>query len=172
LLIPRLARKIIEENVHRSKRHKFSARFAPGFPVVEADSRCIEQVVRNLVENAVKYSPQGGEISISGERQDGEVVVTVTDQGVGIAPQYQDKVFERFYRVENRLTRGVSGSGLGLSICKGHIKAHGGRIWLESTPGQGSAFHFSIPLNAAEEAEKTQAKGETNDAENLRLAGR
>jgi signal transduction histidine kinase len=164
LLIPRLARRIIEENVQRSKRHRFTAKFEPSFPVVEADTRCVEQVVRNLVENAIKYSPQGGEISISGQREDGEVVVTVSDHGIGIAPQFQDKVFERFYRVDNRLTRGVSGSGLGLSICKGHIKAHGGRIWLESIPGKGSSFHFSLPLNPAEEQEKNQPKGEIDDA--------
>jgi K+-sensing histidine kinase KdpD len=167
LLVPRLARKIVEESVPRSKRHKFNCKFSPAFPVVEADARCIEQVIRNLVENAVKYSPQGGEIAISGQIGEEEVIVSVSDKGIGIAPQYQDKIFERFFRVENRLTRGVTGSGLGLSICKGHVKAHGGRIWLESEPGRGSVFYFTLPLSQVEEQDKNQPQGVENGTQNI-----
>ncbi len=157
LLIPRLARKIIQDNVHRSKRHRFVPRFDPSFPVIEADPRCIEQVLRNLVENAVKYSPLGGEICLSGQAEGNEIIIGVHDQGIGIAPEDQEKVFERFFRVASVDTRGVSGSGLGLSICKGHVRAHGGRIWVESTLGKGSTFYFSLPLNQAEEIEKDLA---------------
>jgi signal transduction histidine kinase len=119
----------------------------PSFPVVEADVRCIEQVLRNLVENAVKYSPKGGEVVIAGEVKDSKIEVSVSDKGVGIPQEYQDKVFERFYRVDNPLTRSSTGSGLGLSIAKGHVEAHGGEIWLESEVGRGSKFFFTLPLD-------------------------
>ena len=136
----------------RVKKHKFNLEFAPSFPVVEADVRCIEQALRNLVQNAIKYSPEGGEIIIAGEVKKGKVLVSVSDEGVGIPPEHQDKVFERFYRVDSPLTYSTPGSGLGLSITKGHVEAHGGEVWLESTVGKGSKFYFSLPLEQAEES--------------------
>jgi K+-sensing histidine kinase KdpD len=98
LLLPRVARKVVEENIPRTKKHQFIVQFPPSFPVVEADARCIEQVIRNLVENAVKYSPDGGDIVISGQVGDGEIVVSISDKGVGIPQKSQDKIFERFFR--------------------------------------------------------------------------
>jgi signal transduction histidine kinase/HAMP domain-containing protein len=150
LLIAQIARKVVEDNARWSQNHHFRIEFPASFPVVEADPRCIEQVIRNLAENAVKYSPNGGEISIAGEVEGEEIIVTVKDQGVGIPVQYQGKIFERFFRVGSPLTRGTTGSGLGLSICKGNIKAHGGRIWFESEAGKGTAFHFSLPVAGVE----------------------
>jgi signal transduction histidine kinase/HAMP domain-containing protein len=147
LLIPRLAQKVVEEISPRSERHKFAVKFPRSFPVVEADVRCIEQVLRNLVENAVKYSPAGGEVAIAGEINDGQVVVSVSDEGLGIPPEDRERVFERFYRVGSPLARRSPGSGLGLSITKGHVEAHGGRVWLDSTVGRGSKFYFSLPLS-------------------------
>ena len=120
--------------------------------MIEADVRCIEQVLRNLVENAIKYSPEGGEIVIAGEVKDGKIVVSVSDEGVGIPSEHQDKIFERFHRVDSPLTRGTPGSGLGLSIAKGHVEAHGGEVWLESTIGKGSKFYFSLPLDQGEKS--------------------
>ncbi len=146
LLIPRLAKKVIQDTVWRGEKHDFSVSFPAAFPVIEGDARAVEQVLRNLVENAVKYSPNGGRISVTGEVQADAVVVTVDDRGIGIPQQYQDREFERYYRVENKVVRGTSGSGLGLSIALGHVTAHGGRIWYESTAGKGSRFHFSLPL--------------------------
>ncbi len=150
VLIPRLARKVVEDTELRVKKHKFTLEFAPSFPVVEADVRCIEQVLRNLVQNAMKYSPEGGEIVIIGEVKGDKIVLSVSDQGVGIPPEHQDKIFERFYRVDNPLTRSTPGSGLGLSITKGHVEAHGGEVWLESTVGKGSKFYFSLPMDQDE----------------------
>ncbi len=147
VLIPRLARKVVEEVASRAKKHKFTVEFAPSFPVVEADVRCIEQVLRNLMENAIKYSPEDSEIVITGEAKEGKVLISVSDKGTGISLEHQDKVFERFYRVDSPLTRSLAGSGLGLSIVKGHIEAHGGEVWLESTVGKGSKFYFSLPLD-------------------------
>jgi len=147
LLVPRLAQKVVEDMTPRAKKHTFVLNFMSSFPVVEADVRCIEQVLRNLVENAVKYSPKGGEVVIAGEVKDSKIEVSVSDKGVGIPQEYQDKVFERFYRVDNPLTRSSTGSGLGLSIAKGHVEAHGGEIWLESEVGKGSKFFFTLPLD-------------------------
>jgi len=153
VLIPRLAQKITEDATSRTKKHRFTLKFAASFPVVEADTRCLEQVMRNLVENAVKYSPDGGNVTISGEIKDDRVVIAVSDQGIGIPLEYQEKIFERFYRVANPLTRRISGSGLGLSIVKGHVEAHGGRVWLESQAAKGSTFYFSLPTERDESAE-------------------
>jgi len=153
VLIPRLAQKVVDELAPRAKNHKFTLKFAPSFPVVEADIRCLEQVLRNLTENAVKYSPKGGEVVIAGETRDGKVIVSVSDEGVGIPPEHRDKVFERFYRVDSMATHSTPGSGLGLSITKGHVEAHGGEVWLESTVGKGSKFYFSLPLGQQEDSE-------------------
>ncbi len=147
VLMPRLVQKVVEDTVSKAKKHKFILEFVPSFPVVEADVRCVEQVLRNLIENAVKYSPDGGTIVITGEVKKDKVVVRVSDEGIGILSEHQDKVFERFYRVESPLTRSTPGSGLGLSIMKGHVEAHGGEAWLESTAGKGSRFYFSLPLH-------------------------
>ena len=152
LLIPRLAQKVVEDTALKVKKHKFTLEFAPSFPVVEADVRCMEQVLRNLAENAIKYSPEGGEIIIAGEVKEGKVLVSVSDEGVGIPPEHQDKVFDRFYRVDSLLTHSTPGSGLGLSITKGHVEAHGGEVWLESTVGKGSKFYFSLPLDQIEDS--------------------
>lgn len=157
VLLNRLAQKIAEEHSSRTKRHTFVMDFPTPFPVVEADSRHISEVLHNLVENAIKYSPNGGQITVQGRIEDKSVVISVSDQGVGIAQEDLDKVFERFYRVDNELTRQAAGSGLGLSIAKGLVEAHGGRIWAESTPGKGSTFYFSLPLSE-EIAEEDEGK--------------
>jgi len=147
LLIPRLVEKVVEEISPRTKKHKFDLSFAPNFPVVEADVRCIEQVLRNLLENAVKYSPNGGVAKISGKVIRDRIIVEIKDNGTGISPEYHDKIFERFYRVDSNLTRGTTGSGLGLSIVKAHVEAHDGEVWFKSAAGKGSAFYFSLPLS-------------------------
>ncbi|MBM2824555.1 MAG: hypothetical protein HW402_219 [Dehalococcoidales bacterium] len=150
VLMPQLARRVVEDAELRAKKHQLTLRFPSSFPVVEADLRCMEQVLRNLVQNAIKYSREGGEIIIAGEVKEDKIIVSVSDEGIGIPPEHQDRVFERFYRVDNPVTRGTPGSGLGLSIAKGHVEAHGGKIWLESAPGKGSRFYFSLPLEREE----------------------
>ncbi len=163
VLIPRLVQRVVEDILSRSGNRKVIIEFAPSFPVVEADVRCIEQVVRNLVENAVKYSSDECEIIVAGEIKDNKVVVSVSDNGMGIPPEHQDKVFERFYRVDSILTRGIPGSGLGLSITKGHVEAHGGSVWLESTDGKGSNFCFSLPLERVGNSKKSRRKVVNNE---------
>ncbi|MGD9049667.1 MAG: ATP-binding protein [Anaerolineae bacterium] len=135
--------------------HQFQAHVPPSLPLVQADLRRIRQVLRNLVENAVKYSPGGGAVTVSVQlaewAQDPEATgdalhVSVADQGLGIDPQHLDRIFDRFYQVDSASTREVRGAGLGLSICKAIVEAHHGRIWAESQAGVGSTFHFTLPL--------------------------
>jgi PAS domain S-box-containing protein len=119
-----------------------------GLPEVRADARRLRQVLHNLVENACKYST-GGEIRVRARQEGPELVVSVSDQGIGIAPNHLERIFERFYQVDGAATRPAGGVGLGLSICKGLVEAHGGRIWAESRPGVGSTFSFSLPIATA-----------------------
>lgn len=160
VLIPRLIQKTVEEVASRARKHRFNLNFPRSFPVIDADARCMEQVLRNLVENAIKYSPEDSEVAITGEFKDDKILVSVSDSGQGISPEYQDKVFERFFRVDSPLTRSTSGSGLGLSIVKGHIEAHGGEVWLKSIVGKGSTFYFSLPLDRNENDEEESEKGD------------
>ena len=117
--------------------------------LIEADPRRIAQVVTNLLENAVKYSPDGGEIVVGGQLQGGAVQISVADQGVGIPTRDLHRVFDRFHRVEGEITKRVGGTGLGLAICQRLVEAHGGRIWVDSRLGKGSTFFFTLPLSRA-----------------------
>jgi len=146
LLLPRLARSLTDDISNQSQKHRFLIDFPEEFPIVDADPHRIAQVLRNLLDNAVKYSPEGGLIVVRGEVHEAEVVVSVADQGVGIAPEHLNRLFEKFFRATSRLGRHVIGSGLGLPICQTIVEAHGGRIWAESKVGQGSTFYFTLPL--------------------------
>jgi K+-sensing histidine kinase KdpD len=114
--------------------------------VANVDAKRIEQVLRNLLTNAIKYSPDGGTITIKGRQEQQELFIQVSDQGLGISTAQQEKIFERFYRVENEATRDISGVGLGLAISREIVEAHGGRIGVESEVGVGSTFHFTLPI--------------------------
>jgi signal transduction histidine kinase len=126
--------------------HPIRVESSSPLPLVLADPRRVRQVLRNLVENAVKYSPGGGSIDVTLQVGPASVRVSVADQGIGIEPQHLDHVFDRFYQVDSASTRKVGGSGLGLSISKAIIEAHKGEIWAESAVDRGSTFHFSLPL--------------------------
>jgi two-component system phosphate regulon sensor histidine kinase PhoR len=116
----------------------------PDLPPLQADAERIQQVVTNLVHNAVKFTPSGGRVSVWAERTGNEVVIRVHDTGVGIPSDDLPRIFERFYKADR--ARSGGGTGLGLAIARHIIQAHGGRIWVESVEGQGSAFYFSLPL--------------------------
>lgn len=127
-------------------RFEFELRFADELAPVHADYERIRMVLANLVSNAIKYSPEGGTIRM-GARTDGDwMVAYVSDQGIGIPPEEHERVFERFYRVDNRLKREAQGVGLGLYLSRAIIDAHGGRIWVESQLGRGARFRFTLPL--------------------------
>jgi signal transduction histidine kinase len=116
-------------------------------PLLSGDQRRLYQVMHNLLTNAVKYSPNGGCITLSAETRGRELVVSVRDQGLGMPAVELDRIFDRFHRVQGAVASGIGGTGLGLAICKGLIEAHGGRIWADSEgEGQGSTFRFTLPL--------------------------
>jgi signal transduction histidine kinase/CheY-like chemotaxis protein len=124
----------------------------PDLPVIHGDQDRLIQVVINLISNAVKFTDSGS-ITCSARQRDGELVVSVTDSGIGIAPSDQSKVFEKFKQVGDTLTDKPKGTGLGLPICKEIVEFHGGRIWVESAPGQGSTFSFTLPLKESAQLE-------------------
>jgi two-component system phosphate regulon sensor histidine kinase PhoR len=113
---------------------------------VLADDSRIEQVLVNLIHNAIKFTPPGGRIVVSAKTQGDRLVVSVTDTGVGISEEDLPRVFERFYKADK--ARAGGGTGLGLAIAKHVVEAHGGRIWAESVEGTGSTFIFTIPLTS------------------------
>ncbi len=125
--------------------HPITLSFPPDFPTVPGDAARLESVFSNLINNAMKYSPAGAPIHVAGRVGPNEAIVTVSDQGIGIPLDEQGRVFERFYRVDDALSRRTQGSGLGLYLAKAVIDAHRGRMWVESTPGKGSAFSFALP---------------------------
>jgi two-component system phosphate regulon sensor histidine kinase PhoR len=118
-------------------------------PLVEADRDKVRQVLVNLVENAIKYSPDGGRVELGVEPQEENVLFHVRDEGLGIPSDEQSRVFEKFYRVDPHMTRGVGGTGLGLYICNELVGRMGGHIWLESKAGEGSTFLFELPAAAS-----------------------
>ena len=118
----------------------------PGLPLVLGNQVRLDQVVSNLVGNAIKFTPEGGMVTVSAREEKGEVVVEVKDTGIGIASEDQVHLFEKFYRVSSEETSDIEGTGLGLAIVKSIVEAHGGRIWVKSRPGQGSTFGFALPI--------------------------
>jgi PAS domain S-box-containing protein len=125
--------------------HTLVADVAPDLPPVRGDSKRLRQVVRNLLSNAIKYSPEGGTVTVRIQALDDFVQVNVSDEGIGISPEYQAHLFEKFNRA-GAADSDIEGTGLGLVICKRIVEAHGGRIGVESAPGEGSTFTFAIPV--------------------------
>jgi two-component system phosphate regulon sensor histidine kinase PhoR len=115
-------------------------------PPVRGDAARLGQVVVNLVHNAVKFSPDGGDVTVAVRADDPDVVVSIADQGVGIPRAAQPRIFERFYKVDRARVRGeAGGTGLGLAIARHIVEQHGGRIWVASVEGAGSTFSFAVP---------------------------
>ncbi len=124
-------------------------RIPDGVPPVWVDGELIEVVLRQLIDNALKYSPPGSPLSVAAELSDGRVIVSVADHGVGIAESEQTRIFEKFYRAEASRHQ-IPGAGLGLVIAREIVHAHGGEIWVESQPPDGSIFRFSLPVSRQE----------------------
>jgi signal transduction histidine kinase len=117
----------------------------PDLPLVEADPNRVGQVLRNLLSNAIRYTPHGGTITVAAVADDRDVAVSVRDTGIGIAPEHLPYIFERFFRVDRSRTRATGGTGIGLTIAKELVEAHGGVLRAESMPGSGSVFTFTLP---------------------------
>ena len=117
-----------------------------GLPPVRGDAVQLDEVLQNLIDNALQYTPSGGRIDVTAYSNGHEVIFTVADTGIGIPESDLERIFERFYRVDAARSREAGGTGLGLSIARHIVDAHGGRIWVESAVGQGSRFRFSIDV--------------------------
>ena len=127
---------------------EFKSDLDPRLPIVSGDRDRLVQVVSNLVNNAVKYSPEGGTVTLSSRVEGQFALVSITDTGIGIPQDEIGHVFERFRRVRSGAAQSIPGTGLGLTIVKQIVEMHGGKIWVESAVGHGSSFHFTIPLTA------------------------
>ncbi len=147
--VMRITQSVTDKLKSKSAIHCLTTDFPPGLPRALADPVRVERVLHNLVENAIKYSPKGGDVRVSAKHEDSRVVVAVSDQGIGIAPEAQARLFGSFERLNALESHGIGGLGLGLRVCRVLVEAHGGGIWLESTPGKGTTFYFSLPAAPA-----------------------
>ena len=144
--ISAIVKQVGDELRNITQKHRFEINIPPDMPRIYADEIRIGEVITNLVSNAASYSEEGTQIAIDASQSNGEIVVSVIDEGIGIPPEHQDKVFDRFYRLESGVSRRRGGSSLGLAICKGIIEEHGGQISVESNLGEGSKFSFSLAI--------------------------
>lgn len=153
--LPRLASMVAERLGSQSEKHRLRVEFPASFPVLRGDERRLVQVFNNLVSNAIKYSPEGGDIEIRGAVYPDYVTVSVRDEGIGIPRHEKHRIFGKFSRIDNALSRKTEGTGLGLFLTKAIVEAHGGRIWFESNDvGKdfagsvpGTTFTFALPLD-------------------------
>jgi PAS domain S-box-containing protein len=149
---------VLEDAVDRARassaQHLFVCSLDPDRPIAQADPDRIAQVMANLLSNAIKYSPDGGEITVTSTGGSGTVDVGVRDHGIGIAPDFIQRLFSRYERYEKSSTK-IIGTGLGLAITRQIIELHGGRVWVDSVAGAGSEFHFTLPLQGTKPALST-----------------
>jgi two-component system, OmpR family, phosphate regulon sensor histidine kinase PhoR len=159
--VSQLIESCIETARHRATEKEIAISVQPsnGVPDIAGDRRRLAEVLQNLIDNALQYTLSRGEIFVSAQARDGEVVFTVADTGIGIPKADQSRIFERFYRVDAARSRELGGTGLGLSIAKHIVEVHGGRIWVESEVGRGSRFHFTVPIFDAERASRPTPAG-------------
>lgn len=152
VVMTRLAQDVVESFHEEARRKSVDLRLAaPSSPLTaEGEAGKIEVALSHLVRNAITFTDSGGHVLVSVEAVPGYVKVSVADDGIGIPASDLTRVFERFYQVENHLTRRYGGMGLGLSVAKAMVEMHGGRIWAESVEGQGSRFIFLLPINASQ----------------------
>jgi len=141
-----VVKSVAERLKTKSAAHRIVVDMPARLPPADADRLRVERVIFNLVDNAIKYSPRGGNVRVFAHREGGYLLVGVSDEGIGISDEDQARLFRKFERLGPLEGSAVQGVGLGLNVCRILVEAHGGRIWVESTPGQGSTFCFTIPL--------------------------
>ncbi len=153
LSIASLARNIGRKFATQTEKHTITVNFPDRFTEVPGDEKRLTQVFNNLVSNAIKYTPDGGEIEIRGVEHDNHIVISVRDQGIGIPQHQAHRIFQQFSRLDNALSRKTEGTGLGLFLTKAIVQAHGGHIWFEpNQDGEGTTFSFSLPLQEEPES--------------------
>jgi signal transduction histidine kinase len=139
------------------RRIRLEVTLAEDLPDALLDAHRVTQVVTNLLSNAIKFSPPGGSVRVEATAGEGVLRVSVRDHGDGIAAKDLPKLFRKFQQIDSGSTRKVGGTGLGLVICKGIVEQHGGRIGVESVPGEGSLFWFTLPAAEGAHAEVEEA---------------
>jgi PAS domain S-box-containing protein len=144
--VARIIERMVRQHTRKNPGRQYTMEIEPGLPQVNADLIRLERVLDNLMDNAVKYSPNGGDIRITAHRDSDSLVLGVHDQGIGISHADQAKLFQPFQRLETSMEASLKGVGLGLVVCRRLVEAHGGRIWVESDPGKGSSFYFTLPI--------------------------
>jgi len=161
LPVAELYEKTLGHFTYTAPTHHFVIACPKGLPPVPGDRQGLEQLLENLVSNAVKYSPKGGIITLGAHREGSEIILWVRDRGIGIPPGEEDRIFERFYRVDRSNRREIAGTGLGLALVKEIAAAHEGRVWLERPPGGGSTFFVALPLSRRDSQSKVPPGPET-----------
>jgi len=141
-----VARSVVARLKDRPSIHQFTIDFPAVLPPVMVDRLRLERIIHNLVDNAIKFSPKGGEVKLYARQENNQVVIAVSDQGIGILLSDQARLFGNFERLQTNLTDNIHGIGLGLRVCRTMVEAHGGRIWIQSEPGKGSTFFFTLPV--------------------------
>ena len=141
-----LAKRLSRKFQTQTTKHDISVNFPENFPPIDGDEERLLQALSNLLSNAIKYSPKGGPIKISGRTTSRDIIVSVSDSGIGLPIGELGQIFNRFHRAVTAETSHTQGAGLGLYLTRAVIEAHHGRIWVDSDQGHGSTFHFSIPI--------------------------
>ncbi len=151
IALDELARSAIEDFRVAAQRAQLTltADIAPDLPPVVVEALHVRRVLANLLSNALKFTPAGGAVSVRVWREDDQVILQVADTGIGIPPEQQTRIFERFYQVDGSIRRRYGGVGLGLALVQELVEAHGGRITVESEVGRGSAFTVTLPVHPA-----------------------
>lgn len=146
--LPQLVARVVQGIAATAgEQFEFQLRFPPNFPLIVGDENRIRMIFTNLLTNAVKYSPAGGIVRIGGWVDGAQALVYISDQGIGIAPEDRERIFDRFYRADNSLSRSTQGAGLGLYLAKVIVEAHGGRIYAEGQPQGGTRFVLTLPID-------------------------
>jgi len=148
--VEQLSRHVVRFQSVTTTAHTFRFEFPDGGVRVVADSDKVQQILTNLVSNAIKYSPRGGDVIVGAYGQNGECVFYVRDQGIGMGPEEQARLFQPYQRIDRDAIKGIRGTGLGLYLVRALVEVHGGRVWVESEPGKGSTFYFALPLRPAQ----------------------
>lgn len=146
ITISSAARSVVQKLKGQGMHQHFTLDFPDNLPLVKADLLRVERVLYNLIENATKYSPRDSEIKVSGQKEGDFIITRIIDQGGGISPSNQDKLFTPFEQLHNDINR-TSGIGLGLAVCKRLVEAQGGWVKLSSESGKGSTFYFALPIH-------------------------
>lgn len=155
--VPQIVRKVVANQRSYTDRHEIDVEVDDDLPVITADQDKLDQILTNLLNNAIKYSPEGGTIHVKVHRDNDNVVFSVSDPGIGIPAEHLPKLFQRFHRVDTGDTRKAGGTGIGLYLVKHLVEAHGGEIGVESEVGKGSTFTFKLPEQPPEEVMAAQA---------------